>query len=107
MRMQAAPDEFDFYRRAARWVSIVITVVSIMILPGVAGLWADRRWGANFWAIVGFGVGAVGGFAYLLVATRRPPGSKQGRAGGAADRNGGASTAEVSTSRRDWNEREQ
>jgi hypothetical protein len=90
--MNAAPDEFAFYRRAMYWVNVVVVVVALMVLPGVAGLWADKRWGTAFWAIAGFAVGLVAGFSYLLLATARRNNSKRRRPAGGTPRNDDGAT---------------
>ncbi len=41
-----------------------------MVLPGLAGLWLDRRLGTNFLGLVGFALGMVLGFWHLLLMTR-------------------------------------
>jgi hypothetical protein len=47
-----------------------MAVALAMILPGVVGEWADRRFGTEFLVIVGFAIGLVAGMGSLLVMTR-------------------------------------
>lgn len=55
---------------AYKWVARVFAVVVMMFVPGLAGKWLDERWGTGFLAMAGFGLGLVGGMAYLIAATR-------------------------------------
>ncbi len=53
------------------WVSVAMAVAVMMVLPGLAGQWLDKRLGTGFLALVGFGVGVASGIYYLLAATAR------------------------------------
>jgi uncharacterized protein YqgC (DUF456 family) len=55
------------------WVSRILAVAAVMVLPGLAGYWLDKRWGLGFLGLTGFVIGLISGFAYLLAITRRPP----------------------------------
>jgi len=55
------------------WVSRILAVAAVMVLPGLAGGWLDKRWGTGFLGLAGFAVGVVSGIAYLLAITRQPP----------------------------------
>ena len=55
---------------ALDWVSRITTVALEMVLPGLIGLWLDRRWGTSFIGLVGFAVGMILGFWHLLMMTR-------------------------------------
>ena len=52
---------------AMAWVSRTMAVLVVMVLPGLAGIWLDRRWGTSFLAMVGFAIGTVMGMTCLLV----------------------------------------
>jgi len=52
-------------------VSRVTTVVFEMLLPGLAGHWLDRRWGTDYWALIGFAIGLPLGMWHLLTMVRR------------------------------------
>lgn len=54
------------------WVSRILAVTAVMVLPGLAGQWLDKRWGTSFLGISGFIVGLISGMAYLLIMTRLP-----------------------------------
>lgn len=54
---------------AMEWVARITTVALVMVLPGLAGVWLDRRLGTGFFALLGFGLGMVVGIWLLLVMT--------------------------------------
>jgi hypothetical protein len=55
---------------ATEWVSRIMAVALMMILPGLAGQWLDTRWGVQFLALVGFAIGISVAIWYLLVITK-------------------------------------
>jgi hypothetical protein len=60
------------------WVAKITTVALEMVLPAVAGHFLDRRWGTNFLALIGLGLGMTVGMWHLLQMTqpkvrRTPP----------------------------------
>jgi len=55
---------------AMTWVSRITTVAFEMVLPGIFGGWLDRRWGIEFLALTGFGLGVSIGMWHLLVMVR-------------------------------------
>ncbi len=61
---------------AMEWVSRILAVAAMMVLPGIAGQWLDKRLGTGFLGLVGFAIGVISGIAYLLAATKSPPQSK-------------------------------
>ena len=65
---------------AMEWVAKITTVGLEMVLPAVAGTFLDRRYGTNYWAMIGLVAGLVVGFWHLLRMTkagqRRPPQGK-------------------------------
>jgi hypothetical protein len=67
--MNGTPDELRPIALAIYWVQVITAVVGMMILPGLAGVWADRRWGTGFLTLTGFAIGLVVGIYYLLKAT--------------------------------------
>lgn len=52
------------------WVSRILAATAVMVLPGLAGQWLDKRWGTGFLGLVCFGLGLVSGMAYLLAMTK-------------------------------------
>jgi hypothetical protein len=59
---------------ALEWVSRVLAVAGIMLMPGLAGRWLDGYFGLNFLMLVGFCFGfAIGMWYLLLMAKPRPP----------------------------------
>jgi uncharacterized membrane protein (DUF2068 family) len=50
-------DDRSPYAIAHEWVSRVMTIVGMMLLPGFAGHWLDKRWGTNYLTLLGFAVG--------------------------------------------------
>lgn len=55
---------------AMQWVARVLAATLMMSVPGFAGQWLDRRWGAGFLGLAGFVFGLIGGVAYLIAVTR-------------------------------------
>ncbi|TWT35737.1 hypothetical protein KOR34_06310 [Posidoniimonas corsicana] len=51
----------------------VFAASAIMALPGIAGSWADARWGVGWLGMAGFILGPPAGLAYLLIVFRKPP----------------------------------
>lgn len=65
---------------AMEWVSRIIAVALIMVLPGIAGGWLDDRWGTSFVALAGFALGISAGIYHLLLMTRvKSNGGQNGR----------------------------
>ena len=49
-----------------------ITAVALeMVLPGLAGLWLDHRFGTSFLVLVGFAAGLVAGVWHLIWMANR------------------------------------
>ena len=60
-------------------LALVSTAVAEMVLPILAGVWADRRFdSAPFGLVIGAVVGLVGGFAHLVYVSRRRGGTAGG-----------------------------
>jgi hypothetical protein len=55
---------------AMQWVARITGAAVMMILPGLAGLWLDGKWGVSFIGLIGFAFGLFGGMTYLISATR-------------------------------------
>lgn len=55
---------------AMEWVSKITTVSLEMVLPGIAGSWADRYFQTEWLAPMGFFLGFAIGFYHLLRMTR-------------------------------------
>lgn len=73
----ALPHEPSPIAQALQWVSRVLAVAAVMVLPGVAGQWLDERWGTGFLALLGLALGVTAGIWSLLAMTR-PPGPNSG-----------------------------
>jgi hypothetical protein len=58
---------------ALEWVSRIVSVAAVMVLPGLGGQWLDRRFGLGFLGPLGFVGGMALGIWYLLLVTRQPP----------------------------------
>ena len=52
------------------WVSRIMAVAAMMVLPGLLGRWLDQRWSTEFLTLVGFAVGLTAGISYLVLLTR-------------------------------------
>ena len=72
---EAAPDDRrPPLAQAAAWASRVMTVALEMVLPGVAGIWIDRKLGwIAICTVVGFGLGFSVALWHLLRLTRQSP----------------------------------
>ena len=67
--MNEQPDQRPPLAVAMEWVSRIITVALMMVLPGLAGGWLDKRWGTSFLALIGFAIGVSMGIWHLIVIT--------------------------------------
>ena len=56
---------------AMEWVSRVLAICVVMVLPGLGGAWLDKRYGTSFWALAGFVLGFVSGFTALILLVKR------------------------------------
>jgi uncharacterized protein YqgC (DUF456 family) len=63
------PNDLSPTAIAVHWVSRIMAVALIMVVPGVAGQWLDEKWGTGFLAPLGFVFGLVAGIYQLLVIT--------------------------------------
>jgi hypothetical protein len=55
------------------WATRVFTVTLMMVLPALAGGWADQTWGtAPGFTLLGAVVGLIGGVSHLLAITKPP-----------------------------------
>jgi hypothetical protein len=63
---------------AIEWVSRILAIVAVMVLPGLGGRWLDQRFGMRIFTLVGFALGLVVGVTCLLavVNTKKPPDKK-------------------------------
>lgn len=55
---------------AMEWVSRIIAVALMMVLPGLGGQWLDNRLGTGFLALAGFAFGIAAGIYHLLQMTK-------------------------------------
>ena len=62
---------------ALDWVSRILSVVVVMVGPGLLGQWLDKKFELNFLATIGFIGGLVCGIAYLLWLVKRAGSRKQ------------------------------
>jgi len=60
--------------RAMDWVSRVLSICVVMVLPGLGGQWLDRRFGTSYWTVLGFMFGFVSGFTALILLVKRDDG---------------------------------
>jgi len=54
---------------ALEWVSRITSVGIVMVAPGLAGDWLDKRLGTGFLSLLGFGVGIAAGVTFLIWMT--------------------------------------
>ena len=64
--------------QAAAWASRVMTVALEMVLPGLIGIWIDRKlgWKASC-TLAGFGLGFSVALWHLLKLTKQPSGLRE------------------------------
>jgi len=55
---------------AMQWVHRITTVVMEMVLPGIFGVWLDKKWGTNFVGLLGFALGLTTAIIHLLQMTK-------------------------------------
>lgn len=67
---------------AVEWVAKITTVALEMALPTVGGAYLDRRWGTQYWALVGLILGVTVGLWHLLQLTRNSGNSEKQRRNG-------------------------
>lgn len=67
--MSAGPPKPPPIALALEWVSRIIAIALVMVLPGMGGAWLDKRLGTAWLAPLGFVFGMMLGIWYLLVAT--------------------------------------
>ena len=83
MRMSLESDRRQQARQqslATEWVSRVLAICVVMVLPGLGGQWLDKRYGTSFWTLTGFVFGFVSGFTALILLVKRDDGGpKQSR----------------------------
>ncbi len=73
---------------ALEWVSRITAVAAVMVLPGVGGLWLDKRLETSFIGLIGFAFGMVMGFWYLvLIARPRQPRDGSSQKNGVSQKN--------------------
>lgn len=60
----AVNEQFDL---AATWLGRGITIVLIMIGPGLLGMYLDKRWQSEWMTPAGFVLGMVLGLGFLLL----------------------------------------
>lgn len=71
--MNAPPERPSPMTEAMEWVSRILAVAAMMVLPGLGGQWLDKRFGVGFLGLIGFAIGVVSGVAYLLAVAKQPP----------------------------------
>ena len=70
--MTPETDDRAGFAIASHWVSRIMTISLEMVLPGMVGLWLDRRTGTlPLLTIIGFGLGMTTAIWHLLRLTKR------------------------------------
>ena len=65
---------------AMKWVSVVTSVVGVMLVPALGGIWIDNLLGTKaLFAILGGIFGLVGGMYCLLEMVKAKTGAHQSR----------------------------
>ena len=68
--MGSTPENRPPMAVAVEWVAKITTIAFEFFLPGLAGQWADQRWGTKFLGLFGLTIGLVLGLWHLLKMTR-------------------------------------
>lgn len=71
--MTIPPERRSPMTEATEWVSRILAVAAVMVLPLVGGAWLDKQLGTRFLSLVGLALGVTTGIAYLLALTKQPP----------------------------------
>ena len=73
LRVKKTPLQRSGIAIAYGWAGKIITVSLEMVLPGLAGLWLDRKLGTKvLFTFLGFGVGITSGIWHLSRMTQPP-----------------------------------
>jgi ATP synthase protein I len=76
--MERPTDDRAGYAIASHWVSRIMTVSLEMVLPGMVGLWLDRRLSTPpLLTMVGFGVGMTMAIWHLLQLVKHGAGRRK------------------------------
>ncbi len=59
---------------AWEWVSRVLSICVVMLLPGFGGRWLDQRLETDYWVIIGFAFGFFSGITALILLVKRDGG---------------------------------
>jgi hypothetical protein len=70
-------DDLQQQSLALEWVSRVLAVCVVMVLPGLGGEWLDRRFATAIWTPVGFAFGFFSGITALILQVQRDGGSSR------------------------------
>lgn len=63
---------------AMKWISVITSVVGVMIVPALVGVWIDRLLGTNYpLTILGVVIGFVGGMYCLLDMVKAKAGTHE------------------------------
>ena len=81
--MQPTPNDkygVSSIAEAMKWVSVVTSVVGVMIVPALGGIWMDSLLGTRYlFVILGVTIGFVGGMYCLLDMVKAKAGARQSR----------------------------
>ena len=64
--MSRPPEKLSPIAQAMAWVARITAVAFEMVLPGLAGLWLDQRFGTRLLVMVGFAMGLIAGVWHLI-----------------------------------------
>jgi len=71
MSSPPSQDDLSPVALAMDWAARIMAVSLEMVLPGLAGVWLDRRLGTQFMALVGFAFGMLAGLVHLMAMASR------------------------------------
>lgn len=74
------------FAAATEWVAKITTVGLEMVLPAVGGRFLDRRWGTNYWVLVGLVLGVTVGIWHLIRMTQPKSRKRSSKGDGSSGR---------------------
>lgn len=70
LSMVSSDDRHSPFAAAMEWVARIMGAAALMVLPGLAGQWVDRKLGTTWIVLVGFVFGISVSLYYLVAITR-------------------------------------
>jgi hypothetical protein len=75
--MVSSDDRQTSMASAMQWVARIMGAAIVMVLPGLAGQWIDKKLGTNWIVLVGFAAGISLSLYYLIAITQPKNGASK------------------------------